>query len=86
MKIHVAHNIKQLRLQRNLTQPELAQMLSSARRQLIMDWEKGTHHPHLFHLIALAKIFKVDLDTFVFIKLPKSKNIIKNGRKKGFKK
>lgn len=56
--------IKELREKSDLTQKELAKMLSVT-SQTILNWENEIYEPNISQLIKLADIFKVSLDYLV---------------------
>jgi len=53
-------NLRQLRLERGLSQPALAKELGMAERTVIR-WENGQSSPVLKDLISLAKFFEVSV-------------------------
>ncbi len=62
MKINL--KIKELRLERKLTQAELAIALSVDRTTLVK-WERGTHSPDLVKLVEIADFFDVSADVLL---------------------
>ena len=50
--------IKEIRIQKNLTQEQLAATLNLS-SQAVSKWEKGQSDPSTTNLIALAKIFDI---------------------------
>ena len=54
-------NIKELRLERGLTQLELANKIGVTQGAVYF-WEKGINEPTAGYLIAMAKIFSVTVD------------------------
>lgn len=64
MKITFAKNIKELRLQNNMSQIELAQKLSTTQRR-ISYFENGKVEPDLETLWLLADIFAVSIDFLI---------------------
>ena len=59
--LHFSTMIKELRLDKKLTQTELANILGVA-QSTIARLEKGVYSPDLLTLIAYAKYFKVSID------------------------
>lgn len=59
MKIET--RIKELRLEKELTQSDLAKAISTSQRN-IGRWENGENEPTASFLIALADYFKVSID------------------------
>ena len=57
-------NLKQLRLDRNLTQKELAEILG-VYSQCILNWENGITSPHINMIIKIADFFGVSIDYLV---------------------
>lgn len=57
----LGQNIKQLRLEKNITQKELASLIGVSQR-LISNYENGSATPTVENLIKIADIFKVSLD------------------------
>lgn len=65
---NLPNNIKFLRKSIGITQGGIALHLNKA-SNTISNWEKGNNMPNLDELVALSKIFEVDLDTLVNIDL-----------------
>lgn len=61
----LAKNIRYLRLQKGLSQDQLAEMLGYKSYTTIQKWESGVSEPPLKTLSKLADIFKVDMDELV---------------------
>lgn len=57
----LGQNIKQLRLEKNITQKELASLIGVSQR-LISNYENDSAIPTVENLIKIADIFKVSLD------------------------
>ena len=57
----LGQNIKQLRLEKNITQKELASLKGVSQR-LISNYENDSATPTVENLIKIADIFKVSLD------------------------
>lgn len=53
--------IKLLRIERNLSQPELAKLVGVS-NGMISFWENGINEPTITHLLKLSKIFEVSTD------------------------
>lgn len=53
--------IKQMRLERKLTQEQLANQLGVS-RQAVSNWENNKNLPDLELIIAISKLFSVSLD------------------------
>ena len=64
MKEVFAERLKELRLEKELGQEELAKALGLS-HGIISLWENGLREPKLSNLIALAKFFEVSLDYLV---------------------
>ena len=54
------NNLKQLRIQRNLKQEELAEKLHVT-RQTVSGWETGRRQPDLDMLKKLAEVLDIDM-------------------------
>ncbi|MBR2001033.1 MAG: helix-turn-helix transcriptional regulator, partial [Firmicutes bacterium] len=65
----LGQKINQLRLEQNLSQNDLADMLNVS-RQSISKWETDGSVPDLDNLIKLSQIFHVTLDELVLNKMP----------------
>ena len=59
-----ATNLQKLRKKENMSQEALAEKLDVT-RQSVSKWESGTSYPEMDKLIAICKIFSVDMDTLV---------------------
>ena len=68
----IAQNISNLRTQKNMTQLELAEILSYSDKA-ISKWERGESLPDVITLKAIADLFGVSLDYMVSIHLPGEK-------------
>lgn len=55
-----AHDIKELRLDAQLTQIQLANRLHKVSTSSIKNWEQGVSLPNLATLIEIAQVLKVD--------------------------
>ena len=56
--------IKQMRLERKLTQEQLANQLGVS-RQAVSNWENNKNLPDLELIIAISKLFSVSLDDLI---------------------
>ena len=61
MEIPLGHNIRRLRLERDMTQRELAYHLQGS-IQAVSKWETGCAYPDLAMLIPISELFEVSLD------------------------
>lgn len=59
--MNIAQRIKQLRLEKNLTQPELAKKINVSNGQISF-WENSINEPKASYIIKLAKFFNVTTD------------------------
>ena len=57
--------IKELRLEKELTQSELANAIHTSQRN-VGRWENGENEPTASFLIALADFFKVSIDYLLY--------------------
>ena len=57
-------NLKQLRIVNNMTQDDLAKKVGVC-RQAISKWELGNSLPDIEHVIILANIFNITIDSLV---------------------
>lgn len=64
-EISFSTNVKVLRLDRNLSQAALADMVGCT-ESLISTWETGRYYPTLNNLIRIAKALKCSLDELVY--------------------
>lgn len=64
IKLIIAKNIYNLRVNKKLTQLELAEMLHYSDKS-VSKWEKGESLPEITTFAAMAKIFDVSLDYFI---------------------
>ena len=60
-KIKFKENLKELRLEKNMSQTELAKQIGVG-KSIISLWEKDECEPTLSKLIALAEFFGVTID------------------------
>lgn len=61
MEIPLGRNIRRLRMERNMTQRELAWYLKVS-TQAVSKWERGCTYPDLALLLPIARLFSVTLD------------------------
>ena len=61
LELPIGHNIRRLRLERNMTQRELAWYLRVS-IQAVSKWERGCTYPDLVLLLPIARLFSVTLD------------------------
>ncbi len=61
----IARNIRQQRIQHNLTQTQLAEKLGVT-RQTVSSWERGNSFPSLDMLERLASVLGTDLDQLLY--------------------
>ena len=61
----ISYNIRQQRIQHNLTQTQLADKLGVT-RQTVSSWERGNSFPNLEMLERLASVLETDLDCFLY--------------------
>ena len=59
-------NLKELRLEKNLGQVELAKAIGVSKGVISM-WENGLREPNMYSLILLAKFFNISIDELVGI-------------------
>ena len=62
--IQFANNLKNLRTEREITQADLAQALSTTEKT-ISHWETGYSEPSISQLVTIADYFDVSLDELV---------------------
>lgn len=65
---YFASNLKTLRKEKNLSQPELAELLHVS-KGMISFWEKGKHEPTATNIILVAKFFNVSIDELLLTQL-----------------
>ena len=61
LEIPLGRNIRRLRMERNMTQRELAWHLKVS-VQAVSKWERGCTYPDLSLLLPIARLFSVTLD------------------------
>ncbi len=64
MNMIFCERLKELRIEKNLGQIELAQAINVS-KGIISFWENGLREPTLSNLILLAKFFEVSIDYLV---------------------
>ena len=57
-------NLKELRLDKNMGQVELAKAIGVS-KGVISLWENGLREPNMYSLILLAKFFNISIDELV---------------------
>ena len=62
MKDSFGYRLKELRIENNIGQVELAKAINVS-KGIISLWENGLREPKLSNLVALAKFFKVSIDS-----------------------
>lgn len=65
---YFAQNLKSLRLEKNLAQPELAQALHVS-KGMISFWENGKYEPTATNIIIVAEFFNISIDDLLLTKL-----------------
>jgi transcriptional regulator with XRE-family HTH domain len=65
---YFAQNLKTLRKEKNLTQPELAKALNVS-NGMISFWENKKYEPTATNIIAIAKFFNISIDDLLLIPL-----------------
>ena len=61
MELQIGSNIRKLRIQRSMTQREVANSLSVT-VQAVSKWEQGRSYPDLLLLLPIANMISVTLD------------------------
>lgn len=64
MELHFAENLKQLRLERGLSQAALGKLLNVDQRT-VSAWEKGACEPSMTALARMCEIFGESFDTLL---------------------
>ncbi len=67
IKMSIYNEIKNMRLKKNITQEELAQVIKVS-RQTIIAIEKGNYTPSLTLALQLAKYFKTSVEEIFYVK------------------
>ncbi len=62
--LYLAPNLKALRKEKDLTQEEVAEMLSVS-PQSVSKWERGDSLPDITHLPALANLYNISVDALI---------------------
>ena len=65
---YFAYNLKVLRKERCLSQPQLAKELNVS-KGMISFWENEKYEPTASNIIAVAKFFNISIDELLLIKL-----------------
>ncbi len=56
------NNLRELRAEKHLTQEQVAEQIAVG-VSTYANWEQGRREPSLYHLLCLASIFEVDMNT-----------------------
>lgn len=64
MENNFAYNLKQLRIQNNMTQEELGKLLNKD-YSTIGKWENGTRSPIMEDVIKISQIFNISLEKLI---------------------
>lgn len=65
---YFAQNLKSLRKEKNLTQPQLAEKLHIS-KGMISFWENEKYEPTASNIIAVAEFFNVSIDDLLLTQL-----------------
>lgn len=65
---YFAKNLKILRKEKGLSQPELAKELNVS-KGMISFWENGIYEPTASNIISIAKFFDITIDDLLLIEL-----------------
>ena len=65
---YFAQNLKTLRIEKNLTQPQLAKELNVS-NGMISFWENGKYEPTATNIILVAKFFNISIDELLLTPL-----------------
>lgn len=65
---YFSSNLKTLRKEKNLTQPQLAKELNVS-KGMISFWENGIYEPTATNIIAVAKFFNLSIDDLLLTNL-----------------
>ena len=65
---YFSYNLKVLRLEKKLSQPQLAEELGVS-KGMISFWENEKYEPTASNIIAVAKFFNVSIDDLLLTKL-----------------
>jgi transcriptional regulator with XRE-family HTH domain len=65
---YFAHNLKLLRKEKGLTQPQLAQHLNIS-KGMVSFWENEVCEPTISNIIVVAKFFNITIDELLLVKL-----------------
>ena len=76
--MNFSEQIKNIRISNNLTQEQLAAILSIS-RQTISSWETGRNLPDLEMVVAIAKHFNISLDELILGGDDMTKKLIRDG-------
>lgn len=75
MNIQIAENIKRFRIERGLTQNDLAVLLSVS-PQAVSRWENGQAYPDIVFLPEIAKYLEVSIDELMGLGAPSKKRLL----------
>lgn len=64
MRENFSENLKEARLNANMTQAEVAKAVGIA-KNTYCNWERGTREPNILKIKALAKLFGISVDYLV---------------------
>ena len=70
--------IKQIRIEQNLTQEQFSKKLNVS-RQTISSWENNRNLPDLEMVVTIAKMFNISLDQLILGDLTMTEKLIKDG-------
>ena len=65
---YFARNLKVLRIESKMSQPELAKMLGVS-KGMISFWENGKYEPTASNIILVAQLFKVSIDDLLLTEI-----------------
>ena len=65
---YFSHNLKTLRLSKNLSQPQLALELGVS-KGMISFWENEKYEPTATNIIVVAKYFNISIDDLLLTKI-----------------
>lgn len=63
--IDIGNKIRDARIEMNLTQEQLAQMIGVASGRVICNWEKSVANPDINNLLKLCEVFNISIDTLL---------------------
>ena len=65
---YFACNLRTLRKEKNLTQPQLAKALNVS-NGMVSFWENGKYEPTATNIIAVASFFNITIDELLLVQL-----------------